>query len=289
MSETRPRRATRTTQPLGACDLDPSNRFATFIQLAYYPITGATWYMPRTYGVQIKPIVAGQTHAGPSPYVSRSATKHGRVLGSNGGSTVWTGRTYPPALLPSKNFAIVAMIHATARTWQSLGAPRLFDTSTGASLRMEMAGTNFPSVTVQTSCFGAGGSTFVIDGIQPDGPLVFATNHTGSGAIRSYLRADIDGIAPYLVGTTTLTIDADPGGANCRCDVFGSASNTGNVAAAGVFWLAHPTGRIITDAEILEFMSNPWQVFMPDVRRTRRATAAGGFFSRYNYDMVGAD
>lgn len=272
MSKKRPFRIVRTTQPDGPCDLDPSNDFSRFVQLAFYPVPGNCWYQPRTFGIQTKPFTEGQTYPSAATTVTRQ-TAFGLGMNNNAGGAIWSSRTYPPALQPNSNFAMVVMLQPFAVPWQTLAAPRLFDVSTGSSVRFELNSSGPSAVNMNASCFGGpggGAGTVTANATQP---LVFGVNQTTSGAnnMRYFLRADWDARAPRFIAASTTTLDANGSGTDCRCDLFGGSSNTQTAFCAGIFWIAHPSGRVIMDDEVIRFMDNPWQVFHPEVRRIRTA------------------
>jgi hypothetical protein len=263
---------TRLVPPQQPTDLNPSNRFASRVRIALHAVGPYTLYHSRTLGPQTKAFTEGLTYRMTTAGAPTGFGCYG--VRTSTASTLWSSRTYPADLVPSKKIAVVVCIHGKSDTWASQ-AIRLFDTSSGASLRMDVSRQSSTQSNIRILSFGDTGAPNTLFDAPPRMPLVLGFVHTGGGEMRIFGKGH--GFPAQLVGTDTVTLDAAPGGADCRLD-FGGSTGADVDYAAG-FWLTEENGQGLTDAEMIEFMDNPWQVFMPDpVMRTQKRTAAGASF-----------
>lgn len=205
-------------------------------------------------------------------------------IGGGGVSSVWgasvrastngTIRTAacPSDLLMSKAITQVMLLHGRAASWVCNKGMRLFDASSGSGLQLHAVYQSSTQINVQSLTFGDTGAPNTLWTADPLAPHAVGQTYS-AGAARLFLDQS-------LIGTDTVTADADAAGTDTRIDGFSSTGT--DVDYGGAFWLT----TALADHEMLDFMYNPWQALMPKAVPMPTATAAaGGFFSRYYYDM----
>jgi hypothetical protein len=281
--------AVRTTQPRGAAQIDRGNEFGQLVRLAVYPFTPFGLYCAAT-SPEIKATVNNQVFAGTSLCGLPLSDGSLGYRNNTSASTVWTNRTYPVDLSPSRRPAIVVRFQARSDAWDTNNGSsnRLYDVSTGSHIRVAASRDGPSGIKLGVYTFSTFNPTLATYSCDPRMPTTIGMVYVGSNTARLFAKGW--GMQARFIATQAVTIDTNPGGADCRLDFGGSTGASFVVDYAGAFWLSSRewgggTGEL-TDEAMCRFMDNPWQIFLPDARRTRRAAAAGGFFSRFYYDMA---
>lgn len=225
----------RFQKPSGPVRVDRSNKFGRLARIFLYPVN-ATTVFDACNGVHY-------------------------FIGAGGISSTWgcsvrsaiSGNirtaACPSDLLMSKPVTQVMLVHGRAANWTCNKGMRLFDTSSGSGLQLTAFYQSATQVNIQSLTFGDTGAPNTLLTCDPLAPHSYGQTYTAGAA-----RLFIDGV---FVGFDGVTADADASGADTRVDCFSSSST--DIDYGGAFWLS----SVLTDAEMTDFMLNPWQALMP--------------------------
>lgn len=226
----------RTNKPIGPVPLDKTNKFGAAARIFCYPVGPSLIY--DAYNGKTYRIGGGG-----------SGSIWGTSVRASTNGTIRTAAC-PSDLLMSKPVTQVMLIHGRAASWACNKGMRLFDTSSGSGLQLHAVYQSSTQINVQSLTFGDTGAPNTLWTTDPLAPHSIGQTYT-AGAARLFL----DGI---LIGTDSVTADADAAGTDTRVDGFSSTGT--NVDYGGAFWLA----GVLSDEDMARFMRNPWQALMPE-------------------------
>lgn len=181
------------------------------------------------------------------------------------GAIVWSSRVCPPDLLSSKPQTIIVQLRGDSDTWTTTHI-RLFDTSSGSGWRLFSQRQTSTSLTIAAASFSDTGFPITEVTVPNRQPVTLGIVYLGSNNVRLYVNG-------RMVGTDTVTVDADASGTDTRLE-FGGSTSTDIDYFFGA-WFA----GALTDGEMANVMANPWQCLMPEARHRPSAAAVGGTFN----------
>jgi hypothetical protein len=230
----------RTAQPRHPVRIDPSNRFGRAVRIFLYPLNDRYVY----------DAVTGQTYRIGTTGIP---TSWGNAVRGGVAPNIRTAACIPD-LLMSKPVTLVMLLQGRATSWVANKGLRLFDVSSGSGLQLHAVYQSSTQVNVQALTFGDTGAPNTLVTCDPLAACAIGVTYVPNAARLFYAPIGQQG---KLIGTDTVTADADAAGTDTRVDVFGSTGT--NVDYSGGFWLS----GALSDSDMAEFMRNPWQALLP--------------------------